>query len=486
MNLERLLEELEPVRVEGQSNREITDIAYDSRRVSPGALFVALQGRRVDGSTFIREAEERGAAAVLCERSVSVKSGVCLVVAPDARLAMAQAACAFYGHPSRKLKVAGITGTNGKTTVSFMTRHAFESAGIKTGLVGTVQYMIGDRAIPASRTTPEAPDLQRMLGQMAQIGCEAAVMEVSSHSLVQKRTRGVEYYACVFTNLTQDHMDFHGTFEEYFRAKSLLFAPDSGAPAPRFAIINVDDPWGVKLLETCAGGTEIVAFGEDEKASVRAENIVLNDCGSAAHVRSPWGEADIRLGLIGAFNVSNALAALAVCGAAGLDFEEAADSLASLKGVPGRLEQVDGSAGFKVFVDYAHTPDALQNVLSALRAITRNRLIAVFGCGGNRDARKRPLMGAAAACLADKVFVTSDNPRRENPDDIIAQILMGIENKDKVSVVGDRRQAIRAAIAEAREGDVVVIAGKGHENYQEFYNTVVPFDDRQEAAACLK
>ncbi|MDD5482135.1 MAG: UDP-N-acetylmuramoyl-L-alanyl-D-glutamate--2,6-diaminopimelate ligase [Kiritimatiellae bacterium] len=487
MKLNNLLEALEPIAVHPRSDPEIKGLAYDSRQVRPGYLFFALKGRSADGRIFIQDAVDRGAAAVVSEgaRFIGRGQAVMLQVA-DARRSMGRAARVFYRNPSAKLKIIGITGTNGKTTTAFMIMNVLDAAGLKAGLIGTVEYRIGARAIPATRTTPEAVDIQQMLDQMAAAECRSAVMEVSSHALDQKRTLGVDFDAAVFTNLTHDHLDYHESMEKYFQAKAVLFR-DYGRGAKKMAsLINIDDPYGQQLARLPEIKESFIAYGLHDRAAVRAFNLKMTVQGSVFEVATPWGGARVSLCLPGRYNVSNALAAFSACGALGIKPDLTAEALHQTVFVPGRLEEIQTGAGFQVFVDYAHTEDALQNVLTALREISSGRLIVVFGCGGNRDVNKRPRMGAVAEQLADFAIVTSDNPRREEPGLIIGQILNGFKTREKVEVLPDRAEAIARALSLAEKGDVVLIAGKGHENYQEFANTIIPFDDRQVVREYLK
>ncbi|MDO9543523.1 MAG: UDP-N-acetylmuramoyl-L-alanyl-D-glutamate--2,6-diaminopimelate ligase, partial [Kiritimatiellia bacterium] len=355
----------------------------------------------------------------------------------------------------------------------------------KAGMIGTVEYIIGKRVIPATRTTPESIDLQQMLDQMVAADCRSAVMEVSSHALVQKRVMGIDFDAAAFTNLTHDHLDYHKTMEKYFQAKTLLFKNlGQGAKKP-VALINIDDPFGQQLARLPEIKADVITYGLHEQAVVRASNLQLTRQGSAFDVATPWGGAKVSLCLLGRYNVGNALAAFGICGAQGMEPKLIADVLQQMTFVPGRLEEIQIAAEFQVFVDYAHTEDALRNVLTALREISTGRLIVVFGCGGNRDMSKRPRLGSVAEQLADFAIVTSDNPRREEPGFIIGQILNGFKTREKVEVIPDRFEAIARALLIAGKGDVVLIAGKGHENYQEFTNTIIPFDDRQVVRECL-
>lgn len=474
MTLNELLEAIETVEICGETSCEITGIVYDSRRALPGSLFVALHGEKADGAAYIEDAVQRGAVAIISQTPCASGGSFPCVQVADARLALAKLSAAFYGHPSAQLCTVGITGTNGKTTVSFMLREIFKAAGRRPGLLGTVRYEIGDRVIPASRTTPEAPDLQAMFAQMDRAGCDSAIMEVSSHALAQHRVNGILYDAAVFTNLTQDHLDYHGTLEEYFNVKARLFNQ-----VRRFAVINGDDPWGKRLLSEKKFLAGRVSYGFGEGAEVRGLNPVTDTKGSRMLVKSPWGDAEIGLQLIGRFNLYNALAAFAAAAALGIPVVIIAKALAEMQCVPGRLEAVPNSKNKRVFVDYAHTDDALLNVLETLREITPGRLVAVFGCGGNRDKGKRPLMGKVAARLADYSIITNDNPRNEVPEKIAADIAAGFDSDRKYEIVLDRKAAIARGLELIGKKDVLLVAGKGHEAYQEFNGTIFPFDDRE-------
>ncbi|MBI2441529.1 MAG: UDP-N-acetylmuramoyl-L-alanyl-D-glutamate--2,6-diaminopimelate ligase [Lentisphaerae bacterium] len=485
MKLSLLLKDIKPLALSSEADPDIKGLAYDSRKVKPGYLFFALPGQNQDGNQFVPDALERGAVAVVSTVTVPVGHGAAAIVqVADPRQAMAELAGAFYNNPSAGLKIVGVTGTNGKTTTAFMLRDIFNDAGRPTGLIGTVNYQIGTRIIPAGRTTPEAVDLQAMLAQMAQVGCQSAVMEVTSHALVQKRVAGIDFDSAVFTNLTHDHLDYHQTLENYFQAKLLLFRSLNRRRKKPVAVVNLDDPYGRRLAQEPLQA-DLVTYAISQEAQVRALNLQITSAGSTFEVHSPWGDAQLTLKLLGRYNVSNALAAMAAAGAAGVPPAQAAGILARMIAVPGRLEEIAAEGGFQVFVDYAHTDDALQNVLTTLREITRGKLSVVFGCGGNRDRKKRPRMGAVAARLADYVILTSDNPRKEDPSAIIAEIRSGCQQSENVEVVEDRHEAIIRALSLAEPGDVVLVAGKGHENYQEFANTVIPFDDRQVVRECL-
>lgn len=476
MRLESITRIIQPLTMRGSQDQEIEGVAYDSRQVKPGYLFVALRGEHENGMDYIDDAVRRGAVAIVSEAPLARRDVAHLMV-DDARLALAEISSAYYEHPSEKLDMVGITGTNGKTTTAFMVKHLFEAAGRKSGLIGTVRYEIGKRVIPSSRTTPEAPDIHFMLDQMIRSRCTAAVMEVSSHALAQKRVYGVDFDVGVFTNLTRDHLDYHGSMEEYFRAKSRLFRGLGQMSKSACAVINLDDPWGMQLASVGGLNAELLLYGVHPGAAIRAEDLELQPMGSVFRLVSPWGDADVHLPLPGRYNVSNALAAMAAAGARGIPPEQMAEALRHLAPVPGRLQQLTGISGVHAFVDYAHTEDALANALRTLREITARRLIVVFGCGGNRDATKRPVMGAVASALADHVILTTDNPRKEDPEAILKEIASGMRTETSFDVRPDREDAIAAALGMARAGDVVLVAGKGHENYQEFADTVIPFDD---------
>jgi UDP-N-acetylmuramoyl-L-alanyl-D-glutamate--2,6-diaminopimelate ligase len=476
MELNDLVKLLRPAKVVGRKDGVVKGVAYDSRLVQEGYLFVAIPGGELNGLDFIDEALSKGALAVVAESEIQLPTTASFIQVKDARVALAQIACAFHRDPSSLLEVVGITGTNGKTTISYLVRCLLEADNRSTGLIGTVENCIGERVIPASRTTPEAPELQAMLDQMRAANCRSAVMEVSSHALDQHRVDGIDFDVSVFTNLTQDHLDYHEDFENYFAAKSRLF--QNGRTGK--SVINIDDEYGRRLLEDPAVQGELISYGMHPDAMVCAEDVRLDATGSTFMVRSPWGSSDMHLQLLGRFNVSNALAAIAAGCAMGVNFARIVDALEQVVSVPGRLERIEAPGG-QVFVDYAHTHDALENVLHTLREITAGRLLVVFGCGGDRDREKRAKMAAVAEELADLSIVTSDNPRRENPMDIITDILSGFKHEASRLVEVDRATAIATGIDQLQEGDILLIAGKGHENYQEFANSVIPFDDREVA-----
>lgn len=460
-----------------------TGVAYDSRRVLPGAVFVALRGQQDDGARYAPQAVARGAAAIVAETPPPSGIDVPWVLVQDARLALASLADEFYGHPSRLLRLVGITGTNGKTTTAYLLRAIFEAAGQRSGLMGTVVYSVGAEDREATRTTPEAPDVQRMLREMVDNGCQAAVMEVSSHALALKRVDGLRFAAGVFSNLTRDHLDFHGDMEAYFAAKRRLFEL---LPADAPAVVNLDDPRGA-ALQALVGRP--VTYGLKHAADVTPEPFAYSLSGLSFVARTPRGPIQVRSTLVGQPNVYNLLAAVATADALGIAHDAIEAGIATLPGVPGRFEVVSAATDdIAVVVDYAHTDDALKNLLETARALSPGRLITVFGCGGDRDRTKRPLMGAVAGRLSDIVVVTSDNPRGEDPAAIIDEVLRGIPGAaaargarpvtgPEVLTLVDRREAIARAVERARSGDLVIVAGKGHEKTQVIGARELPFDD---------
>ena len=460
----------------GAGDLEITGLAYDNRVAEPGTLFFCVPGFTRDGHEFAPDAIARGAVALVVERPLDLDMPQVRV--PSVRAAMAPAAAAFYNDPTARLTTVGVTGTNGKTTTAFLVRALLEADKRQTGLLGTVTSVIGGAERPVERTTPEAIDLQRTFREMLDSGDVACSMEVSSHALELHRADAIHFAAAIFTNLTQDHLDFHGTMEEYFLAKRRLFEPGRA----RHAVINVDDPYGARLAAELPGA---VTFAVDRHAAYRATGVQTNLGGSRFTVHGPDGVIELSSPLPGRFNVYNVLGALAAVRSLGVPIETAAGAIETAGSVPGRFEPVDAGQEFAVLVDYAHTPDSLDNVLRAARQITEGRLHVVFGCGGDRDRGKRPMMGEIARRLADRVIVTSDNPRSEDPEAIIGEILAGAGQD--VEHDADRRRAIGRAIAEAAPGDVVVIAGKGHEQGQEFAGgRKIPFDDVTVAREALE
>jgi UDP-N-acetylmuramoyl-L-alanyl-D-glutamate--2,6-diaminopimelate ligase len=486
MQLKNLADQIAVRQVIGPLDREIDGIFYDSRRVQKNGLYVAIPGAHVDGHQFTNQAIERGAAALVVERPETHARATALVV-DDARLALADLAFTFFKRPALRLKMAGVTGTNGKTTTSFLIKHICENAGLRSGLIGTVRYEIGERVLPATRTTPESADLQELLSQMVNAGCKAAVMEVSSHALAQERTRGLEFDVAVFTNLTQDHLDFHRTMSDYFEAKAGFFTGLTNQPNKKQAIsvINIDDRHGMQLVKRLGEAAPVVTYGLSQRADFRASNYRAEFSGTSFQLDARGRSYLVRLPLIGRFNVANALAALAAANSLGVNLREAVLSLGKAPQVPGRLEGVPAKRQFQTFVDYAHTPDALLNVLKTLRELEPRRLIVVFGAGGDRDQQKRPLMGRVADQNADFSIITSDNPRKEDPLSIVEQIKKGFRSSN-YEAVPDRAEAIARAISLAQPRDIVLIAGKGHETYQEFADHTIPFDDAQIASRALE
>jgi len=484
MQLEELLSAIPVIASEGDLNREITSIAYDSRKVKPGTLFVATKGEKVDGADFIPQAIQAGAAAIVSERAGIGGDKVAGIFVKNTREALADLAATFYGHPMRELKVAGVTGTNGKTTTAFLLKQICEHYLWRCGLIGTVQYQIGDRVIPAARTTPESLEVHDLLRQMVDGGCKAAAMEVSSHALSQARVRGVEFDVAIFSNLTQDHLDYHQTMEAYFQSKASLFTGLAGQAKPAKAVINIDDGYGQRLVQTLGDSVPIVTYGQGARANFRASNIRIDFNGTSYQLDANGKSYLVRLPLIGAFNVYNSLAAIAGAWVLNINVRQSLLALADAPPVPGRLQAVPGHRSFRVFVDYAHTDDALLNVIKTCRELKPARLIVVFGCGGNRDRTKRPRMGAVVDANADFAIVTSDNPRKEDPEAIIRDILPGMPGK-RYEVVLDRRQAIQRAIDLAGDRDIVLLAGKGHETYQEFADHTIPFDDAAIATSAV-
>jgi UDP-N-acetylmuramoyl-L-alanyl-D-glutamate--2,6-diaminopimelate ligase len=469
----------EIVASKGELDRPISGLAMDSRRVMAGNLFFALPGRRTDGISFLDEAIARGAVAIVAEKiPASTAARVTYIQVADARRALARVSQRFFKFPDKAMELVGVTGTNGKTTVTNLIKHLLSTPAQRVGLIGTVNYDLGARIVPSYRTTPESLELYGMLAQMRDAGCRQAVMEVSSHGIDQQRVLGMAFGVAVFTNLTRDHLDYHKTLDAYFAVKSRLFSGGVG-PAPRATVVNLDDEYGRKLAASIPPECRLVTFGEAPNALVRAENVKLGFKGMAFRLVWPGGSVDLESTLIGRYNLSNLLAAFAACFALGRDPAVIAPRLKDFPGVPGRMERVEEGQAYNVLVDYAHTDDALRNALGMLRAITPGRLFVVFGCGGNRDRTKRPLMTAVVQEFADFAWATADNPRSEALAQIFADMKAGVTAPEKITFVEDRRRAISLALDMAQEGDSLLIAGKGHETYQEFADTIVPFDDRQ-------
>lgn len=486
MKISQLLENI-PHRAYGSVDVPVSGIDYDSRRIKAGDIFVALPGHHVDGKGFIAQALERGASVIVADKYQPVADETFIVV-DDPLSVMADLSAALYGHPDRKLLLTGVTGTNGKTTITYFLESMLTQAGRKPGVIGTVNYRHGTTVIPAPNTTPQSADVYRIFNEMAGEGCDSAIMEVSSHALANSRVRGLEFDIAIFTNLTQDHLDFHKTMEAYFEAKSRLFTSlqPGRKTYPKFAIINADDPWGRKLIGSVTGA-KVVTYGINEKADVSAQHIRISSKHAELILVAPEGKKKITLPHLGMHNIYNALAAAAAALSAGIAFDTVVQTLQQVPAAPGRLEKVEAGQPFTVVVDYAHTDDALKNVISALREVKPARLITVFGCGGDRDRAKRPLMGEVATALSDYVFVTSDNPRTEDPQRIALDIEVGIrrQHRNNYQVILDREQAIAAAIAMAQKGDIILIAGKGHENYQIIGDKTIHFNDSEIARKYL-
>ena len=456
---------------------EITDITADSRKITAGSVFVCVSGTRVDAHVFAAEARKAGAVAVIGERDTG--DGSVNVFVESCRKAYALACANFYGRPQQRLKLVGVTGTNGKTTTSVLIKNILEYAGKSVGLIGTISNVIGGREVAANYTTPEAKEFYSLLRQMADSGAEYVVSEVSSHALDQNRVEGCVFEVGVFTNLTQDHLDYHATMEAYSEAKAKLFA------VSRISVINVDDPASRLMLDSAEGETLTYSARSDD-ADLTAKNVTLKSDGVSYELVTRGDIARIITRMPGMFNVYNTLAAASAAYALGVPLTTVKEALAVSKGVKGRLELVPTDTDYTVIIDYAHTPDGIENILRAVRDFAKGRVICLFGCGGDRDRKKRPLMGEAAASLADYLFVTSDNPRTEDPDAIIADILEGVKDcGTPYTVITDRTQAIAAALAEAKEDDVVILAGKGHETYQILGTEKIHYDEREIVADLL-
>ena len=492
MKLSEILKGVETTSVEGPVDRVIHALRYDSRRVEANDVFFAWKGAKSDGHQFISEVCDKGAAAVVLENSAYAgRRGPTFIEVKSARRAMADMSASFYGRPDRDLKMVGVTGTNGKTTTAFILKYLLTEPKVPVGLIGTVRYEIGERILPASRTTPESLDLHALLAQMKAAGCRAAVMEVSSHALEQGRVVPIDFNVGLFTNLTQDHLDYHLTMENYFTAKVLLFANLDRATNPGVAVINADDPYGKRLIEMMRGRLRVIAYSVEgaHGADIEAREIVATAEGTSGTVRIGGELFPLSLPLIGSYNVANALAAVGGALALGIAPRVIVERLRTTPQVPGRLEKFVSADGVTAVVDYAHTDDAVRKALKVLRGITKGRLIVVLGCGGNRDAVKRPLMAAAAVECADYAIFTADNPRQESIESILDHMEAGVKEKafqSQYERLPDRRQAIAHALAIARPGDVVCVAGKGHETTQEIGGQFHPFDDRLVVQEFLK
>ena len=476
--LSDLFSDGEIVASRGPLDRPVSGIVMDSRRVVPGNVFFALPGLRTDGAVHVAEALSRGAVAVVSNAApAAAPAKVTFIQVADPRAALARAARRTHRAPDRDMRVVGVTGTNGKTTVSHLVKHFLEDD-TRVGLLGTINYDLGARTVPSFKTTPEAPDIFGMLAQMRAAGCREAVMEVSSHGIDQRRVLGLEFAAAVFTNLTQDHLDYHGTLEAYFQVKARLFTGEAGAPPP-VSVINYDDAHGRRLVAMVPAASRVITYGESPEAQVRAEQVELGFKETTFTLVWPEGRARVRSPLLGRYNVANVLAAAAAAYGLGRNPHAFLARLAVFPGVPGRMERIEEGQAFNVLVDYAHTDDALRNALGMLRPITPGRVICVFGCGGNRDRAKRPLMTRAVEECADLALATADNPRGETVAAIFNDMREGVTQPAKFTWIEDRRRALSLALDLCRPGDCLLVAGKGHETYQEFADTITPFDDRQ-------
>ncbi|HYF95040.1 MAG TPA: UDP-N-acetylmuramoyl-L-alanyl-D-glutamate--2,6-diaminopimelate ligase [Symbiobacteriaceae bacterium] len=476
--------------VQGDPETEVNRVVYDSRQAQPGALFVAVPGFKADGHAFVADAVRRGASAVVVEQEMEVPEGVPVLQVGSSRKALAAISARLNRWPSRKLQVIGVTGTNGKTTTTHLIRAILMEAGHKVGLIGTVHNFIGQQELPASLTTPQASDLQELMRRMVEAGCTHVVMEVSSEGLDMHRVDDVEFDIGVFTNLTQDHLNYHGTLENYREAKMRLFhmLGEAGVKPNKAAVLNMDDAAAGFFRDACT--VPVTEYGLDPRADVRASRIDSGSRGSSVLMHTPLGDMDLTLRLAGRFNVYNAMAAAAACMAEGVGLPVIRRALEAAVGVSGRMEAVDAGQPFGVFVDYAHSPDGLENVLRTAQDFARGRVIAVFGCGGDRDRTKRPQMGRIAAERSEYVIITSDNPRSEDPEAIVRDIEKGVNEVKPpgqfYEIVVDRASAIARAISIAAADDVIIIAGKGHETYQIFRDRTIDFDDRVVARRCIE
>lgn len=480
MELREILKGID-CKTEGIKSRlDISGVTSSSRDAREGSLFVAVKGPNADGHDFIDEAILKGAAVVLCEKDTSLHNGAIRIFVRDSKEALFKAASNFYNNPQARLKLIGVTGTNGKTTITFLIKSILMEAGINCGIIGTIGYDLGGRNIASKNTTPGIVELQRFLSEMVENSITHVAMEVSSHSLHQDRVHGLGFSVGCFTNLTQDHLDYHKDMEDYFKAKLRLF---EGLGGGSFCVTNIDDDYGRRI--SSATRSRVVSYSTTDKgASIFAHSIKMDAGGAAFRVESSCGRFDVKTPLVGRHNIYNILAAIGIAASCGIKVESMIRAIEKFKGAPGRLEAIESSRLFKVFVDYAHTDDALKNVLLALRGIAKSRIILVFGCGGDRDKLKRPKMGRVASELSDYCIITSDNPRSEEPLAIIDDIKNGISS-DNYEVHADRREAIRRALEIAKKDDIVLLAGKGHEAYQSYKDRTIPFDDRAVARELL-
>ena len=486
MKLNKITDLLTSAVVSGDAAVEISGVTSDSREVQSGMIYVAIKGSKVDGAEFIPQAVEQGAVAIIAEKAADKGfTSASWVHVKDARAALAVAASELESHPSKAFKLIGVTGTNGKTTSTFMMHHILHAVQLRAGLLGTIKVYNGVEEVETKHTTPDAVILQKQLREMADNGCRSVAMEVSSHGIEQKRVAGLDFDVVVFSNLTQDHLDYHGDMESYYAAKRELFVEAAASDKKVKAVINIDDAYGAKLAKEFAEKMSVITYGMGVHCDYRFGKIRQNVRGADFELQVRGKSYLVRVPTIGRFNIYNAVSAIAACVATGVSPREAIRNLAEMPQVPGRLEFVETKMSVSVFVDYAHTPDALANVCSALKEIEPKRLITVFGCGGDRDKSKRPLMAEAANDNSDLCFITSDNPRSEDPLAILKDIEQGMKGCPSRSIV-DREEAIKTAVAVATGGDIVLIAGKGHEDYQIFAEETIAFDDRIKARAALR
>ncbi len=483
MKLSNLIGKIKTLEVIGNTSIEIDSIAYDSRKVSNNSLFVCIKGAKTDGHLFIENAIKNGAVALIVEDDIDEIPNVCIIKVKNARSALADVAVAFYKNATDSMDVIGVTGTNGKTTITHIIKSILESNGVPSGLIGTISYKILDKEYKSSNTTPESLELQKLFSEMKSSGVNTCAMEVSSHSLEMGRVRGVKFKIGVFTNLTPDHMDFHLNVENYRKAKTKLFYQVNLAN-----IINIDDKYGKLILEEIKDlATPVITYGIDDKASIHAKDIKITPKGSNFTVVTPKFSGNIFFSTPGRFSVYNVLAAVAVCTTLGYDFDQIKKGVESIKGVPGRFELVQDVGDYTIIVDYAHTPDALENVLNTIKGFANGKIITVFGCGGDRDKTKRPIMGELAGSLSDFSIITSDNPRTENPEDIMKEIEVGIKSKtNKYKMIIERKEAIKEAVKIAGSHDIILIAGKGHETYQIIGEKISDFDDKKIARKIIQ
>ena len=472
MKLAELLNGVEVKEIIGSEHLNITGIAFNSLEVKPGNIFVCISGFKTDGHKYAADAIGRGAIAVMAEKDIS-ELGVTCIICDNTRLALARASANFYGHPENKFKLIGITGTNGKTTTTYLVKSVLESLGHKVGLIGTNQNMVGTEVIPSKHTTPDSLELMQLFSHMAEKGAEYVVMEVSSHSLALDRVTACTFDVGAFTNITQDHLDFHKTMEQYLEAKGILYH------ISRAGVVNVDDSGADYLLST-SKCERMLTYGIDKDCDLRAYDVELSEKGVDFKVKYEGESYTVQLGIPGRFSVYNALTAIGCLLAAGVDMKDAVAGLKSARGVKGRIEVVETGRDFSVIIDYAHTPDGLYNVIRTIRGFCKGRIITVFGCGGDRDVTKRPKMGKIAAALSDFCVVTSDNPRTEDPEKIVADVVEGVKDGNcDYAVVTNRFEAIEFALDHAKVNDVVLLAGKGHETYQILADRTIDFDERE-------